>query len=170
MVVALTRQRHKMIVPPPYREFWDTFARTRVVDPTPRFLEVFHFDDNESSANALAQLVVAGSKRATAALLWVHEAEGKRIPASGDLSIVTDFSGADVCIIETTRVDIVPFLDVSAEFAAIEGEGDRSLEYWRRVHEDYFGRECQRIGRTPEPDMPVVCERFEVVFKRPSAE
>jgi uncharacterized protein YhfF len=154
-----------MNVPDRYRECWEVFARSRAVDPTPRFLEAFHFDDNEPGANELAALVVAGRKRATAALLWAYESEGKRTPEPGDLSIVTDFAGSEVCIIETMRVDIVPFSKVSAEFAATEGEGDGSLQYWRRAHEAFFGRECERIGRTSGPDMPVVCDRFAVVFK-----
>lgn len=155
-----------MKLPERYRAFWDAFAQTRPTDPAPRFFEAFHFDDNAPSANELASLVVDGRKRATAALAWAHDAEGKPLPRPGDLSIVTDFDGNPVCIIETRRVDIVPFSQVSAEFAATEGEGDGSLAYWRRVHAAYFGRVCERIGRTPEPDMPVVCERFEVVFKR----
>jgi uncharacterized protein YhfF len=155
-----------MTIPPRHQKYWDLFARTRAVDPTPRFLEAFYFDDNEPSANELAKLVFDGKKRATAGLLWAHESVGKRIAQAGDLSIVTDFSGLEVCVIETTRVDIVPFSEVSPEFAATEGEGDGSLAYWRRAHEAFFGRECQRIGRVPEPHMPVVCERFEVVFKR----
>jgi uncharacterized protein YhfF len=158
-------RRHKMNIPVRYQEFWDSFAKTRDTDPTSRFLEAFYFDDNQPSADELARLVVAGRKRATAALLWSHEAESKRIPEPGDLSIVTDFSGREFCVIETRQVDIIPFSEVTAEFAATEGEGDGSLEYWRRAHEAFFGRECMRIGRSPEPDMPVVCERFDVVFK-----
>lgn len=154
-----------MTVPPRHRAFWQAYARTMAVDPTPRFLEAFHFDDNQPSADELAALVLAGRKRATAALLWSHEVEGKPLPAPGSLSIVTDFAGRAVCIIKTAQVEIVPFADVDTEFAATEGEGDGSLEHWRRVHEAYFGRECRRIGRTPDPRMPVVCERFEVVFR-----
>ena len=153
-----------MTIPPRHREYWESFARARAVDPTPHFLEAFYFDDNESSANELAKLVFDGKKSATAALLWAYESERKRIPQVGDLSIVTNFSGVEVCVVETTQVDIVPFSDISAEFAATEGEGDGSLAYWRRAHEAFFGRECQRMGRMPEPRMPVVCERFEVVF------
>jgi uncharacterized protein YhfF len=152
-------------IPPRYREYWASFVSTRAVDPAPKFLEAFYFDDNEPSANALAMLVVEGRKRATASLLWSYEDEAKRIPQAGDLSIVTDFNGTERCIIETTRVDIVPFAAVTAEFAATEGEGDGSLAYWREAHEAFFGRECQRIGRTPEPHMAVICERFEVVFR-----
>ena len=154
-----------MSIPARHLEFWKAFARTRAMDPTPRFLEAFHFDDNEPSANQLAALVASGRKRATAGLLWAYEAENKRIPEPGDLSIVTDFHGNAVCVIETCRVHVNIFSQVGAEFAATEGEDDGSLGYWRRAHEAFFARECQRIGRNPEPDMPVVCERFEVVFQ-----
>lgn len=154
-----------MPIPERYATFWTAFARTRAVDPTPRFLEAFYFDDNEPSANELATLVVHGRKQATAALLWSHEQEKKPVPRPGDLSIVTDFSGNAICVIETVRVDVVPFDEVSAEFAATEGEGDGTLGYWRRVHEAFYARECQRLGRQPTSNMPVVCERFAVVFK-----
>lgn len=153
-----------MNIPDRYREFWQSFVRTQGVDPTPRFLEACHFDDNEASTNELTALVLSGRKRATASLLWARESDGKRLPEPGDLSIATDFHGEPVCIIETRRVDIIPFSEVSAEFAAAEGEGDGSLAYWRRVHEAYFGRECKRIERALEPDMPIICEYFEVVF------
>jgi uncharacterized protein YhfF len=153
-----------MSIPDRYQPFWQEFARSRGGDPTPRFLEAFHFDDNEPSANELAGLVLSGQKRAGAALLWAHEVESKPLPQPGDLSIVTNFTGHPLCVIETQRVDIVPFNEVSAEFAATEGEGDGSLAYWRRVHEAYFGRECRRIGRQPTQDMPVVCEHFKVVY------
>jgi uncharacterized protein YhfF len=154
-----------MNVPERYRLFWQEFARSRAGDPTLHFLEAFHFDDNEPSANELAGLVLSGQKRAGAALLWTHEVESKQLPKPGDLSIVTNFAGDPLCIIETQRVDIVPFKEVSEEFAATEGEGDGSLAYWRRAHEAFFGRECRRIGRQPTQDMPMVCERFEVVYR-----
>ena len=151
-------------IPARCRALWAAYAATCSVDPTPRFLEAFHFDDNAPSADELAALVLAGTKRATAALFWAHEAGQSPLPRPGHLSIVTTFDGAPVCIIETRRVDIVPFEEVGAEFAAIEGEGDGSLAYWRRVHEAFFGRECRRLGRSPDARMPVVCERFEVVW------
>jgi uncharacterized protein YhfF len=128
------------------------------------FLEAFHFDDNEQSANALAALVLSGKKRATASLLWGYEQSSKPLPRAGDLSIVTDFAGNPICIIETQQIDILPFEEVSEEFAAAEGEGDGSLGFWRAVHEAYFGRECKRFNLKPQPRMPVVCERFKVVF------
>jgi uncharacterized protein YhfF len=69
-----------------------------------------------------------------------------------------------VCVIESTHIEIVPFDSVSDSFAAIEGEGDKTLRYWREAHWRFFSRECQRIGREPDLQMPVVCERFKVVY------
>jgi len=61
-------------------------------------------------------------------------------------------------------VEVVRFDEVSEEFAAAEGEGDRSLAFWREAHWAAFSREFEGMQRSPQPDMPVVCERFEVVF------
>jgi uncharacterized protein YhfF len=165
---ARMMSEYQVAIPARHLTFWSEFARTCDSDPTPRFLEAFHFDDNEADANELAALVLAGRKRATAALLWTHEVTGKPLPKPGDLSIVTDFSRQAVCVIETTRIAIVPFDEVTAEFAAIEGEGDGSLAFWRRAHEQYFSRECSRIGREPSITMPVICEQFEVVYRVPT--
>lgn len=85
----------------------------------------------------------------------------------GDLSIVTNWAGSPLCIIETETVEVVPFSEVSAEFATIEGEGDGSLSFWREAHRPYFTRECARAGRQFSENMLVACERFKVVY-RPS--
>lgn len=146
-------------------EFWQAFCAATGKDHALRYFEAFHFDDNEADANALAELVLAGTKRATACPAWSYESAGRSPPEPGALSIVTNWHGKPVCVIETLSVEVVPFEQVSAEFAASEGEGDRSLQYWRRVHWAYLGRECARIGRTPSQDMPVACERFRVVYQ-----
>ena len=152
-----------MELPEAVRSFWDAFVAKAGPEATARFYEVFHFDDNEPTANELADLVLRGTKRATAGLVWVFEARRRPIPKPGDLSVVTRWNGQPVCVIETTRVEIRPYDEVDADFAATEGEGDGSLAYWREAHWRFFSRECQRIGRTLDPKMPVVCERFEVV-------
>jgi uncharacterized protein YhfF len=123
-------------IPKRYEPFWQAFAETQVVDPTSRFLQAFYFDVNEASANELAVLVLAGRKRATTSLLWAYEHDQEPLPKPGDLSIVTDYGGTPRCVIETTAAEVVPFVDVSTEFAATEGDG--SLAYWRDIHDVYF--------------------------------
>lgn len=123
------------------------------------------FDNNEKDANMLLELVLEGKKRGTASSLWVYEFDGESIPQEGDLSITTDWNGIAKCIIQTTKVSIVPYKDVDRDFAEKEGEGDLTLEHWRSGHENYFKQECQRIKKSFSENMPVICEEFEVVFK-----
>jgi uncharacterized protein YhfF len=153
------------IIPRSIQPFWDDFHAAIGGDALALFYEAFHFDDNEPSANELAQLVLAGTKRATACLLWSFEAQDRLPPKPGALSVVTNWHGKPLCVIETSSVAIVPFEEVSEDFAATEGEGDGSLRYWREAHWAYFGRECKRIGRAPSPGMPIACERFEVIYR-----
>ena len=151
----------------PVYAFWMSFASHTISDPTSRLYEVFHFDDHESSANELGNLVIAGIKRATASLLWSYESENKPLPQPGYFSIVTNWHGEPMCVIETTQVEVVKFNEVTEEFAAIEGEGDGSLREWMEGHTRYFGRECVRLGRLFDTDIPVICERFEVMYVNP---
>jgi uncharacterized protein YhfF len=108
---------------------------------------------------------LAGVKRATAGLAWESEMEGKLPPKPGALSVVTYWNGEPACVVETLNVEVMPFEQVTVEFAATEGEGDGSLDHWRRVHWESFRRACARIGREPSKAMPVLCERFNVIFR-----
>jgi uncharacterized protein YhfF len=76
----------------------------------------------------------------------------------GERWIVLDGSGEPRCVIETTEVSYRRYTEVDAAFAYEEGEGDRSLAYWRSAHRNYFGR----MGRFSE-DMMLMCERFRLV-------
>src|SRR6266852_1100507 len=117
-------------------------------------------------ATVVGALVVAGTKTSTASLLWFYEAEGKRPPKVGDLCIVLDGHDRPVCIIETTEVKIVPFDEmVDEQFAYEGGEGDRTLESWRRMYGKVISAQCGRIKREPTQNVPLVCERFRVIYK-----
>jgi uncharacterized protein YhfF len=125
----------------------------------------YYFCSDEESANHLASLVVQGEKQATASLLWSYEAENEPLPEVGQLSVITNWDGEPQCIVEITEVEIKPYNEVTAEFAFIEGEGDKSLEYWRRVHWEFFSMECEEIGKEPSEEMLVILEKFKVIWK-----
>lgn len=156
-----------MPIPQHLRDFWKTFAAAVDGVDEARFYEAFCFGDSEALANELAALVLQGSKRATTGSVWSFEAEGKRLPRPGDLSIVTAWSGRPMCVIETQAVEVMSFSEVTAEFAAVEGEGDGSLSFWQEGHRRYFTRECTRAGRQFTESMLVACERFRVVYRPP---
>jgi uncharacterized protein YhfF len=152
-------------VPAHLSAFWSRFVESTGRASDDRFYEAFFFSDREDVANELAELVLRGIKRATAASVWSHDEDGKPLPRPGDLSIVTDWAGKALCVIETESVEVVPFRDVTAEFAAVEGEGDGSLAFWRDAHREYFARECAQANREFSESMLVVCERFKVVHR-----
>jgi uncharacterized protein YhfF len=110
-------------------------------------------------------LISAGTKTATCSALWEYEAKGESLPETGLKTIVLDGNGDPRCIVETTEVEVWPYDKVDARFACEEGEGDRSLEYWREAHWRFFSRTLPNIGKEPAADTPLVCERFRVVYK-----
>ena len=129
--------------------------------------EVWTFGDSPELADELGALVIQGIKIATADLVWTVEYEVRSVPKVGDMSVVLDGAGDPLCIIQTTAVTIRPYNEVPPEFAYDEGEGDRSLAYWRQAHWSYFGRRCAEMGIEPTLTMRVICEHFKVVFQLP---
>ena len=57
-----------------------------------------------------------------------------------DLSIVKNLTDSKGCI-ETQKITIKNFLEITEEEAKLEGEGDLSLEYWRKAHKEFFQKE-----------------------------
>lgn len=146
------------------REFWQAACRAVPDLAAAADYQVWHFGDSEQLARDLADLVLRGPKRATAGLLWDAELDPTMIPVHGGCSLVTGYTGAPLLVVRTTQVEIRPYDKVDADFAAAEGEGDRSLQYWRDAHWSYFSRRCEALGRTPSEDMPVILERFALVY------
>jgi uncharacterized protein YhfF len=122
------------------------------------------FGSTPESADELLGLVLDGTKTATAGALWDYEAEGETLPEVGSLSILVDGRGHPRALIAITDVKVVPFEQVGEEHAFLEGEGDRSLDHWREVHERFFA-DVATHERGFRPDMPVVLERFKVVYQ-----
>lgn len=122
------------------------------------------FGDNPRLADELGQLILQGVKTATCSALWEWEAEGSPLPEVGQKTIVLDGHNEPLCIIETTEVTVRRYSDVDEQFAYDEGEDDRSLESWRKGHWQFFSRVLPKIGKAPTLEMPLVCQRFRLVY------
>ena len=154
--------------------FWDTARpsagrtshggavgeRSENVVPPPAWA----FGDHPQLADELLALVLAGTKTATASLVVEYEDASEQLPRQGDLSILLDGAGDPRALIRTTEVETVPFDQVTAEHAWAEGEDDRTLESWREQHERYWRRTLAGTDHEFDPSVPVVCERFEVLY------
>lgn len=122
--------------------------------------EAWAFGATPEQADELLAVVLAGTKTATASSWQDYADEDEPLPAVGDLSIVLDGAGEPRAVLEVTAVEVTPFDEVTAEHAYAEGEDDRTLASWRRIHEQFW-REYSAHGFTV--DMSVVCERFRVL-------
>ena len=107
---------------------------------------------SEGVQERLAALVIAGRKRAT---VWDGR-EGN--PTAPGMLWAVMVAGRAVAVIETVTVGRRRFCDIDAEFAAVEGEGDGSLAFWRAAHEEYF-----RKAGGFDPEMWLWCEGFRLV-------
>ncbi len=146
--------------------FWNAFIG--LSDKAPKInqysVKVEVFGNSEEMADDLLDLVLQKKKTATSSASWDYEHGNEDLPKAGDYRIILNGQGEPKAIIQTIKVDIIPFNEVSEEFAYKEGEGDQSLSFWRKVHEDFFRWVCGNIGKSFKEDMPIVCEEFEVVY------
>jgi uncharacterized protein YhfF/GNAT superfamily N-acetyltransferase len=143
--------------------FWAEYCR-RAGLPAATPCQAWPFGDSPELAHELAELVVHGPKRATAGLVAYNERHPDEVPRPDGYSVVTEFDGTPRCVIRTAWLDQRPLREVDAAFAWDEGEGDRTLADWMDGHRRFFNRECKALGIDFSDDLPVLLERFELLY------
>jgi len=146
------------------RNMWGDFLDAHLEYAFVEAPKVIHFCDNEKDANECAYLVKSDIKKATSHSLLGIQYREESLPKIGDFLVITDWSKKAVCIIKTTAVKLVPFFNITKAYAELEGEGDKSLEYWKKTHWDYYTKELESFGRVPRESMIIVCQEFEKVY------
>jgi uncharacterized protein YhfF len=149
------------------KNYWEQFLASLPPD-SPYHLKTYvaeGWGDSPAMADELGALIVQGIKTATCSALWEWEAEGNPIPQEGLITIALDGRGQPLCIVESIEVTIHKYNEVDSDFARDEGEGDLSLNYWRAAHKNYFSRVLPKVGKEFSENMPLVCERFKLIYK-----
>lgn len=148
------------------QNFWQEFcAENSEINPEEPYA-IWFFHHNREASKKLAQLVLAGKKKATASLMEDESDVGEG-GIVGGYSIVTDFDGNPQCVIQTIEVRQLPFSEVDEQFAFDEGEGDRTLEYWRAAHRKFFTECCHReLNIEFDESMLICCKRFKLLFPK----
>ena len=144
--------------------FWQRYLATSP-DKTARYRVAQQFGDGVTMGNQLADLIMRGIKTATCSCLWEWQAEGESLPNIGTLDVLLDGDLRPRAVIELAELTICAFEDVDAQFAFDEGEADRTLTTWRDIHWQWFSTVLPAIGRAPSMTMPLVCERFRVLYQ-----
>lgn len=145
--------------------FWAEFVAATGIDGP---YEAWAFGDPSlpELSTELALLVRDGPKRATAGMASDYEDGKEPMPKPGDLHLILDGGGVPVCVIRTTAVSLRRFGDVDEAFAWDEGEGDRTLAWWRAGHLRFF----ESVGETVDDDTMMMLEHFELLWPTSSSE
>lgn len=116
---------------------------------------------SSSVGDAGAAAILDGIKTATSSAPWCFP-DG-RLPFVGALSVLLDGQRRPRAIVETECVAIMPFASVDKDFAWAYGEGDRTLDWWRKNMREWY-RECAALsGQEFFEHTPIICEWFTVV-------
>lgn len=146
------------------QELWDLFAKENNIDDR---YEAWAFCNGGSVGDLLAGLVLAGVKTATASSYILYQTNHEPVPKAGDYSVILYDSGEAACIVRTTSITLTPFDEVPERHAYLEGEGDRSLGYWKEVHREFFTPDYELAGVPFDEHGLCVLEEFELVFTPP---
>lgn len=147
------------------QDFWKEFLEAKGLSEDTDCTEVFRFGRDEDESDRLLKLVLRGKKRASTSSEYSYEIECEALPEKGEYSIITDWDGIPQCVIRVTRVQVIPFNEITQEQALKEGE-DKTLEAWQEKHRDFFIKHGERFGYRFNEDMPVVFEEFRLEYKR----
>ena len=144
------------------KEYWESFCKKMKIPEDTKY-EAWSFGNTKEMADELADLVNKGIKTATTSAYELYEND-EEIPKVGEYNIILGGSGEPKCITITREVYILAYNLISFNHAWLEGEGDRSYEYWKKVHDEYFKEEFKNLGKDFYEQAPMVCEVFEKVY------
>ncbi len=126
--------------------------------------DVVAFGVGAEMATELAELTVAGKKRATAGLVRQFGPDGEPPPVLGGYVVLLDGADRPRAIWRTTEVRIGPLNSVDERFAWDEGEGERTRKWWLDAHRRFFGTRAIAFGFQMHDEIETVFERFEIVW------
>lgn len=142
------------------QQYWEKFVNEQP-EYTGKNYTAWQFG---ADPDVLAKLVVSGKKTLTCSSLKEYEIEKESLPEAGEISIVLGENDTPKCIIECTKVYTITFKDVGEDIAYKEGEGDRSLSYWRLAHIDFFEWLYSEIGLEFNESEEIVVEEFKLIY------
>lgn len=145
-------------------QIWEEFLKVNPDYKTSERPNSWYFCDTKEWADKCAQLVIDEIKQGTCSLYEEYKTNNEALPKVGQLDIITNWEGEAKAIIKISKIEKIPFNEVSEELAAKEGEGDRTLTSWRKGHWDFFKRQTKSLCIKPSEDMILVYEHFETIW------
>ena len=146
-------------------EMWNDFAESNPEIDKNELPNTDFFDNSEEEGHQFADLIVEGKKKASSGLYYWYKEANVDLPKIGAKLIVTNYNGKARAIIETKKVDTIPFNQISKEYAELDmGTNIEPLEKWKKAHWEIFANSLEQNGQKATDDILVVCEWFETVW------
>ena len=108
-------------------------------------------------------LILDGTKTLTSSPFWDYP-DGKT-PFVGALGVLLDGARRPRGIVETTQVEIMSFGAITEEMARAYGEGEQTVEWWRRVMGAFYRASAAHHNAVLTDDTPHIWEWFTVVHR-----
>jgi len=125
------------------------------------------FGRSAEMANILVPLIASREKTGTFALAAEYERDPSARPYTGDYFVVAWFDGRPALVYRVTEVATVPFSGIGPGHVAVEGPNARQVDIWRKIHWPYWSGMLREWGQEPSEDMPVIFQRFELLYPKP---
>jgi len=146
-------------------KFWFEYLEKNNLPKTTPYSGEFILGEDEVSCLQLSALILGGKKIGSFTALDSFIIDNEPLPKAGSNYVVADWNEVPLCIIQTTKVTILPYNQITWEMAEKEGEED-SFESWKESHNEFFEYDAEIMGYEFKPDMPVVFEEFKVLYKK----
>lgn len=146
------------------KTYWKEFCKKKKLDlPIP---DAWMFGDGtKEMGDELSNLVLEGKKTATCSAQKLYTIKKETVPKKGQYDIILNGTNKPVAIIQNESLELIKMDDVTKEFAAKEGEGDLSYNYWYEVHKEFFTKEFASHDLTFSTDEILICETFRVIYQ-----
>jgi uncharacterized protein YhfF len=125
--------------------------------------------DDQTTTQVL-ELIGMGDKTGTFTLPWIVEQSGDPMPQVGDAIILISFNGMPKTLLRLTQIEMVAFGDVTEAHTAVDGSPVRALEVWIPLHTAYWNELLRPFGLSVCDEMPVLVEKFEVLYEALSSD
>jgi uncharacterized protein YhfF len=145
-------------------KYWEDFCKSIGIHADQAYVEA-SVAGNETNSEELLLLYLQGKKTAGSGLVRDYEMAGDDLPKLGNYWIILDSKEKPRCIVKTIKVVTHAFKDVPEEVAKAEGEGDLSIDFWRKAHRDFFTPYLTDLGIENLDEAKIVTEFYQVVFK-----
>jgi uncharacterized protein YhfF len=152
-------------ITPEAEAFWQQSLAVIDHPPAEDFYRVRHYGNSQTIATMLGQLIVDGVKTGTFLVPRAHEGDPHMKPVVGGYTVLTDFEGKPLALLETLSVRTVKFDDIVEPDVQCEGPNLRNIAAWRNVHWEYFAAQLKPLGHEMSGEEKVTIENFRVVRK-----